>query len=127
MQYVGSYIFNRGQEISLRRGPKIWRATVQLFNTDGFPFRYLEGKDLEKLLYRALELVRRDVEKDGQELEVVDDLGVSDGNLDWLPPMRTESDRVQEFVEAIQTEGIIDQLRTNIRLSDIERRSYGHE
>ncbi|KKL97063.1 hypothetical protein LCGC14_1838250 [marine sediment metagenome] len=125
MQYVDSWLFNRGQEITLWRGPKIWRVSVQLFNSEGFPFKYLEDRDKERVLLRALSLIKRDAAKDGQDVVYLDQAHEHDTALEVFPvKVRTESEELEEFVQSPSVQAIIGEMRTNIRLGQIERDSY---
>lgn len=128
MQYVDSWLFNRGQEITLWRGPKEWRVSVQLFNAEGYPFKYLVGKDKEKLLLRALALIRKDVAKDKQEVVLLDQYREHGSNLTSFPiKVRTESEDLQEFIESPAARREIDRMMTNIKLHELEKRSYPEE
>jgi hypothetical protein len=124
-RYIGSYTFNRGQEIPLFKGTKNYRAAVQLFNTDGYPFKYLKDKDKEKLLYRALALVKKDVAKDGQELELIDDPDVTDADVTKLAFIPTESQHLEAWVQTPGVKKVIQDARTNITLHQIEKNSWG--
>ena len=126
MEYVDSWLFNRGQEITLWKGPKIWRVAVQLFNAEGFPFKYLEGRDKERLLLRALALVRKDAAKDGQDVVYLDQAhehGTAETNFPIS--VRTESDDLEDFVSQPEVQKIISNMRTNIALHGLEEKSYG--
>jgi len=126
VQYVDSWIFNRGQEITLWKGPRVWRVAVQLFNAEGYPFKYLEGRDRERVLLRALALVKADVAKDSQELEWLNE--VPDTGYTSLPaPVHTESQTFEAFMREPEVRDVIDKIRTSIRLRNLEKRSYGGE
>jgi len=128
MEYVDSWVFNRGQEITLRKGPKMWRVSVQLFNAEGYPFKYLEGKDKEKLLLRALDLIRKDVAKDGQTVTLLDLYHEHDTALSEFPiRVRTESEDLEDFVQRPEVQDIISKARTTIQLHELERKSYPKE
>lgn len=125
MEYVDSWLFNRGQEITLWRGPKVWRVSVQLFNSEGHPFKYLEGRDKERLLLRALVLIRKDVAKDGQEVILLDTAHEHGTALTEFPiEVRTESQELEEFIEKPETQAIISKMHTDIQLRRLEEASY---
>ena len=128
MQYVDSWVFNRGQEITLWRGPRVWRVSVQLFNSKGYPFKYLEGKDKEKLLLRALNLIKGDVAKDSQEVVLLDQYHDHGTALTRFPiEVRTESKEVEEFIQSPEVQKIIGGTVTDIRLRELEEKSYPEE
>lgn len=122
---MDSWLFNRGQEITLWRGPKMWRVSVQLFNAEGFPFKYLVGKDKERLLLRALALIREDVAKDGETVTYLDEAHEHGTALTDFPiEVRRESQDLREFVESPEMQSIIGEMRTDIQLRRIEEESY---
>lgn len=85
MEFVGSYTFNRGQEITLWKGPRIYEASIQLWHAKGNPFKHIRGKDKNILLWRALGMVKKDVAKDKQGLSLEE----VEGEL--LPGMKSQS------------------------------------
>ena len=128
MEYVDSWLFNRGQEITLWRGPKIWRVAVQLFNAEGFPFKYLEGRDKEKLLLRALSLIRRDVAKDGQEVEYLDQAHEHGTSTTPFPiRVHSESESLEEWSRTPEFRKAVDSIVAGVRMHDLEKLSYGGE
>ncbi len=128
MEYVDSWVFNRGQELTLFRGPKSWQVTVQLFNSGGRPFRYLKGKDEEGLLLRGLDMIKRDVAKNDEEIELLDMYHDHDTNREEFPiSVPRESETLQRWMETPEMQGIIEGVRTNVRLGELEKRSYGEK
>lgn len=122
MEYIDSWVFNRGQEITLRKGPKNWHVSVQLFNSEGYPFKYLHGPDKEKLLLRAMELVKEDVAKDNQTVLLLDEAYDHGINLTDFPiPVRSESQELREWVETPEVQEIVGGIRKNIHLHELEK------
>lgn len=94
MEYIDSWVFNRGQEITLRRGPKMYHASIQLFHRDKYPVVWLRDKNKERILLRALKLLKEDVNKDGQMLILLDDYHDHGTNKTPFPlAVRSESMR----------------------------------
>jgi len=88
----------------------------------------LEGKDKEKLLLRALELIRQDVAKDDQEVEYLDQAHEHGTALTEFPiKVRTESQGLEELIQLPEMQEMIGRMRTNIRLHGLERESYTDE
>lgn len=123
-EYLGSWLFNRGQEVTLWKGSKAYRVSVQLMNSTGNPFKYLVGRDDERLLYRAVAMVARDVAKDGQHLVLVEQEGAS------LPfKIRTEDEDLQEFLEDLKKElpKMLGSVRGNILVEGLPEHKFIEE
>lgn len=123
--FVDSWKFNRGQTISLLKGPKQWQVTVQLYNTDEFPFKYLRGLDKEKLLFKALALIKKDVAKDGQKLTLLDLYHDHGTNMEPFPiTVHTESEDLEAFMEDPEVQALTDQMVENVKLHRLEKASW---
>lgn len=120
MEYIGSWVFNRGQEITLRKGPKYWHASVYLFNPEGHPFVHIRGRDREKLLLRALELIRKDVAKDGDEVLLLDQYHDHETGLTPFPlRVRTETEELEDFVASPEIRGCVRDIVTEVRIKPL--------
>ena len=123
MEYIDSWLFNRGQEITLRKGPKLYYVSVQLFNRHPkHPFVHLRGGDKEKLLLRALKLIREDVAKDNQEVTYLDDYKDHDSNITPFPiSVGSESDELEGWKKSPEFREAVDQIGRNIHVQELEK------
>ena len=120
--FVDSWKFNRGQTISLLKGPKQWQVTVQLYNTDEFPFKYLRGLDKEKLLFKALALIKKDVAKDGQKLTLRDLYHDHGTNMEPFPiTVHTESEDLEDWKQSPEFQYAVDKIVENVQLHRLHR------
>ena len=106
MEFIGSYTFNRGQTITIWKGPKSSRVSLQLFNTEGNPFKYLAGPNKDTLILKAWNLLKVDIAKDGQEPTLME----SDGEP-FPFRVKTEDDVIQEFLNSTPVKKLLGDMR----------------
>lgn len=123
MEYVDSWLFNRGQEITLSRGTKYWHASVQLFNRyPEFPYVYLKGKDKEQVLLKALKLIREDAAKDNQEVLYLDEAFNHGVNVTPFPlEVRGESQEMEELKQSPEFRELVDKMVSNVHVHELEK------
>ena len=114
MEYIGRYIFNRGQTITVFKGPKSYRVSYQLWNTEGNPFKHIVGKDGSYLTQKAFSAIKEDVAKDGQELV----LRESDGEP-FPFRVKTEDEQLQEFVQSKGVQEIIQGIKRRMKTNKV--------
>ncbi len=110
MELLGSYTFNRGQEIDIWKGPKSYRLSLYLFHAKGWPWKHIVGRDLTKLLYRGLSILRDDVAKDRQVIELAESEG-----MPFPIKVRTEQDVVDEIVHSPRVQEALGKMVSDIQ------------